>query len=191
MTTRVFITGMARSGTTLLDKLLASHPDATILSQPFPLLFVGAKSAFLKVRAALPKIYPLNSLFLETDYTYEDFSHFLSRFDFSRAELVNLFGEMKSYQGQYTKTPDIDSAIAEFRSYRFAELFAQLQYHFRRRSAPTVCGSKETYCEEFVPFLVQSGWKCIIMVRDPRDTVVSLNYGHFERFLGKRSDNKE
>ena len=43
----LFVTGMERSGTTLLDRLLASQRHLSMLSQPFPLLFVETKRAFL------------------------------------------------------------------------------------------------------------------------------------------------
>jgi Sulfotransferase family len=44
----LFVTGMQRSGTTLLEKLLHAHPELSVLSQPFPLLFVEVKRAFLE-----------------------------------------------------------------------------------------------------------------------------------------------
>ena len=46
----LFVTGMLRSGTTLLDKLLSIHPQALVHSQPLTPLYVKVKRAFLQTR---------------------------------------------------------------------------------------------------------------------------------------------
>ena len=45
----LFISGMARSGTTWLQQLLNNHHEMEVLDQPLPLLFIDAKKRFLNV----------------------------------------------------------------------------------------------------------------------------------------------
>jgi hypothetical protein len=63
----LFLTGMQRCGTTLLDKLLSAHSQISILSQPFPLLFIEAKPSFLQQPSKDGAEYPLGNLFLESE----------------------------------------------------------------------------------------------------------------------------
>jgi hypothetical protein len=41
-------------------------------------------------------------------------------------------------------------------------------------------------CEEFIPSLLENGYKCIIILRDPRDVLASANYPRGEKYLGDR-----
>ena len=59
----VFITGMARSGTTLLEKMLANHPQLSMISQPFPRLFVHAKRQFVESLGQTQPLHALEHLF--------------------------------------------------------------------------------------------------------------------------------
>lgn len=47
----LLVTGMLRSGTTLLEKALNVHPDIKLCYQPFPELFINTKKAFLEKKA--------------------------------------------------------------------------------------------------------------------------------------------
>src|SRR2546423_3408897 len=76
----LFVTGMQRSGTSLLDRLLAGHPALSILSQPFPFVFLQAKRDFLRARGDASAHYPLDPLFLEERFTPDDLSHFLATY---------------------------------------------------------------------------------------------------------------
>ena len=43
----LLVTGCYRSGTTIVEKVLHSHPKINIASQPFPVLYIQAKEIFL------------------------------------------------------------------------------------------------------------------------------------------------
>jgi hypothetical protein len=85
--TKFFITGTYRSGTTLLDKLLHSHPQAEALSQPAPALFLEAKKAFLEARNLPIPIQVLNDYFCTTEYKPKDLTQFLEGFQFTQKQL--------------------------------------------------------------------------------------------------------
>src|SRR5829696_4945787 len=110
----LLVTGMQRSGTTLLEKLLASHPEISVLSQPFPLLFVEAKRAFLRDLPGEPPAYPLDPLFLEERYTPSDLARFLSGWRPGPAEVREVFAAMEGFSGQYTRFPpaELEAALA-------------------------------------------------------------------------------
>ena len=177
---------MARSGTTLLDKLLSNHPQATILSQPFPLLFSQFKQAFLESKQLEHEIYPLNSLFLESRYARGDFAEFLQRFEAGTEFLAAAFARMEGYSGQYTKTENYREVLDRILPGNLSDVLSQLLSAFSVKSPVAVVGLKETFCEEFLPYFADSGWRCVLLVRDPRDTIVSLNYGNFRDHVGKR-----
>lgn len=45
-------------------------------------------------------------------------------------------------------------------------------------------GSREVLVEEYVPYLVKNNVRCVIIIRDPRDVIVSLDYGRSDEFTG-------
>jgi len=183
----LFVTGMLRSGTTLLEKLLASHPDLSLLSQPFPYLFFDAKRNFLRTLGRDDR-YPLGDLFLETAYTPADFARYLHEYRVSRDGLLAMFESMAGYSGQTTRfTPrEIEAAVGNVTPGDFASTIDQLYRHLARRPAAQWHGAKETLCEEFVPYLLDRDAVCAIILRDPRDTLASLNHGRGETFTGTR-----
>lgn len=170
----LFVTGMQRSGTTLLDKLLG------LLSQPFPLLLVAAKRAFLATLGEDDPRYPLAPLFREERYRPDDFTRFLTGRGWDAGELADLFQEMAGFSGQYHR----------WEPQRLTELLPALQGAGLARVAERLCGEsggfKETTGEEFLPYFLEQGWRCLLLLRDPRDVLASLNGGRGEEFAGKR-----
>ena len=167
----LFVTGMQRSGTTLLDRMLG------LLSQPFPLLFVEAKRDFLRSIGRESR-YPLGHLFLEDGYRQEDFDRHLAGLRIDRDRLERIFEEMEGFSGQYTRF-DRSSILPLDPPTGFAELVAGL---YRTLQA---AGGKETLCEEFLPHLLDRGWQCVLILRDPRDVIASLNHGRGPEFGGR------
>lgn len=183
----LFLTGMQRSGTTLLEKLVGLHPDASILSQPFPLLFVEAKRDFLHGLGRSGVRYPLGHLFLEDGYRQEDFDLHLAELRIDGARLGRIFEEMQGFSGQYTRIdrPALERAIARLPPAGFAELVASLYRALSPQPDSPVTGGKETICEEFLPYLLDRGWRCVLILRDPRDVVASLNHGRGPEYGGR------
>jgi hypothetical protein len=181
--TGLFVTGMQRSGTTLLDKLLHAHPQVSLLSQPFPLLFVDAKRAFLENLGAVEQ-YPLAPLFLESRYRPADFTRFLARFFWNAERLAGLFAKMEGFAGQYHRWDE--TLLAEHLPSLDGADLATVVTRLCQAAAPAeICGIKETTCEEFLPYFLERGYG-LLLLRDPRDVLASLNGGRGEAFAGKR-----
>jgi hypothetical protein len=49
----------------------------------------------------------------------------------------------------------------------------------------SLIGSKETYTEEYTPYFLQAGARVLLIVREPRDVLTSLNHGRGSQFSGR------
>lgn len=177
---------MQRSGTTLLEKVLSSHPAASLLSQPFPFLFLHVKRRFFRGRGQEPPPYPLGPLFRERTYSQRDLLEFLAVHTVSRRALEEVFSAMEGYSGQYTKFDQerLRLALESFRPGDMAGTMRQLYHELAHDPEAAWCGGKETLCEELLPFVLDRGLRAVLILRDPRDVLASLNHGQGSRFAG-------
>ena len=180
----IFVTGMSRSGTTLIEKLLTNHKDIDIVSQPFPLVFVAIKKLFLKIYN-IDKYYVLNDYINNESYSQDDFNKFLEHIEINIDSLDNVFKDMERYSGQYTKPSNIEAIYTNSSLQSFHKIYQESIRKFKTKKALFI-GSKETSCEEFLPYLCSNGYKTIIIVRDPRDVASSANYPKGEKHFGSK-----
>jgi hypothetical protein len=180
----LFIVGSPRTGTTLLDKLVSSHPAASALSQPLPLLYVEAKRWFNASLHLESGAFPLNDMFGENYYSPERMATFLRGHLIGVDALREVLTRMTTYTGQYTK---VDRPFQILDGYVPASLF-DVVYRYADLLCPSraqVIGSKETFAEEFVPYLIERGAHVVLVVRDPRDVITSLDYGRGRDYGGR------
>ena len=182
--TDIFISGMGRSGTTLLDRLLTNHVSVDVLSQPLPLFFVEAKKQFLKGQG-IEKYFVLNDDLVNRCFTQEEFDKYLSEFTLDLIEVENIFAKMSTYSGQYTKR-ELSQVEHIYPSIGFAELLETCRSFYKTNKMAIHHGFKETMCEEFFPYLCSSGFKCILIVRDVRDVLASANYPQGAKYFGEK-----
>lgn len=175
---------MGRSGTTLLDKLLVNHKDLDVLSQPLPLVFVETKKSFLRERGCKP-YYVLNEDLISKDFAQNEFDDFLVKMQSGMAEIERYFSMMEGYSGQTTKR---DLRVIENQSsvHGFRGVLETCLKFYTKNDQSKYLGTKEILCEEFLPYLCQCGYKCIVMVRDPRDVLASANYPLGEKYFGEK-----
>jgi hypothetical protein len=181
----LFITGMSRSGTTLLDKILCNHKDLSVLSQPFPFVYLQAKKDFFKEIRHPEKTYFLNNLFLEDRYNLHELNRFLGGYKINKSKLNKIFNNMSGYSGQLTKIDDPDAIVGDVDSNAFIDVIKDLLKRLKHKENVIYCGAKEILCEEFLDFFMRNSIKTILLVRDPRDMVVSTYFGKFHRYMGK------
>lgn len=174
--TPFFITGFLRSGTTLLEKYLHNHPQMAVASQPFPFLFYAVKEAFYRHKGLDVPRYPLGHLFLEKGYTRAEFLAFAQTYRLNATEVQGVMEKMRGYSGQLTPQvldmPVQEGTCAEvFAAYaaRFPALFAKPDALF--------AGSKEVFCEEFIPLFLSQHMPVVLILRDPRAVVASIHGG--------------
>ena len=181
------LTGMQRAGTTLVEKLLCNHPDLSVLSQPLPFLMVEAKRRFLRTLDAGADPYPLGPLFRERRYVPEDLRRHLEGDRWSPAEVVAMLEEGRGSPGQYTEiSPRAAARALGERPLDLAATLATLYGRLGPRAHAAASGAKETLAEELVPYLLARGFRAIVVLRDPRDVLASLNHGVGSRYGGRR-----
>lgn len=73
---RVFVTGMLRSGTTLVQKMLDNHPEISVAYQPAFSRFVECKHRFL-ARKGIRTVFPLEHRFDDSMYSQQEFDRYL------------------------------------------------------------------------------------------------------------------
>lgn len=182
----LLLTGCYRSGTTLLEKLLNSQPQVTVASQPMPALYHVVKQRFLDSRG-LQRRYPLDHLFLEDAYSGAELDGFLGDYRLDARDLDEVFAQLALHaEGHWT--PEIAQMRDAFTPGTFLQQLDSLRTCvarlFPRAEPQRFVGSKEIVCEELVPFLVANGRHCLIIVRDPRDVVASVNFGMRDTGMG-------
>ena len=177
----IFITGLYRSGTTLLEKLIHNHPKCFVASQPFPKLYLKIKKQFLASKDTFSRL-PLNDLFKNN--TVFEFTKYLEETTISKKKIEEiLLGiGIKSKVGN-SNTEKINLRISEGDFYDlYKEINFQLSKSIKKESI--IKGSKEIFCEEFIPYFLSKGIKVILVIRDPRDIITSLNFGKGSVFTG-------
>jgi len=182
-TERLFISGTPRSGTTLLDKLLSSPGTSRVYSQPLPLLFTAIKQRFLQQRGGA-RDFPLSDMFLDNHYEQSDWQGFLAHHLISAGEFQSIHASMRQFSGQYTRKDDVSDFLARHPALPLAS-FISAYAAWLEPGDWDLIGLKETWCEEYIPFLADNGFKCLLILRDPRDVITSLNYGKGRHYGGR------
>ncbi|MDA3799806.1 MAG: sulfotransferase [Kiritimatiellae bacterium] len=178
-----FITGAYRSGTTLLDKLLCSHPSLQVASQPFPLLFVAIKETFCQSIGYQGEQFPLSNYFREKEYCPEDVTKFLDKFKISKEFLEVVYKRLQSFSGTGDRLSNWIDILGQIETGHLCDIYRELLPAYFE-DAGRHFGCKEILCEEFIPYFIQKGIRCIHITRDPRDMMCSLNAKKGHEFVG-------
>lgn len=181
----LLVTGCYRSGTTLLEKLLHSNPEACVASQPFPALYHHAKALF-DAELGLSQRYPLGHRFLEDRYSDADFASFLGTRPLDASDIDTVFEQLDSHaEGHWTRA--ILSQRRNVQPGRFLEVYRQLMQAVSTiltKQRTRVLGSKEVLLEEYVPYFLDHGLRVVLILRDPRDMVASVNFNKRDSMTG-------
>lgn len=182
---QVFVTGMLRSGTTLLQTLLTNHPRMFVAYQPFHQLYVDVKRMFLDEQG-WDRVLPLGDGMDATHDESARFSDWLRTRVFDAAEVAALASHSVGGKGGGAADflPSRLPASAGFMELREC-LHAGLAAGFGKAGAHHV-GSKEVLCEEYVPALAGAGVHCLLIIRDPRAVIASANHGRYREMVGDR-----
>lgn len=182
---QVFVTGMLRSGTSLLQTLLTNHPKLFVAYQPFNQLYVDVKQRFLD-EAGIVRQLPLGDGINGPPDETERFRQWLRMTEFDDSDATRLV--RRSVTGKGGSCAELAYTLPVV-GRRFIEIHQGLHEALARHfGKPDVawCGSKEILCEEFLPHLLEQGRRCVIVVRDPRAVIASANNGSYRSAVGDR-----
>jgi hypothetical protein len=186
---RLFVTGMVRSGTTLVEKILHAHPAVSVASQPFFTLYVALKERFNRVHG-LPSLLPLSTLFGKEAYPPEQLTRFLheERLDEEALRAVVAAAERLPDRGSMTVTKALLSPQVLMRCPVSAAALLDVAHDLVAKAYPKgdllYAGTKEVLCEEFIPHFLEAGYRVVLVIRDPRDVTASMNQGVGEVWVG-------
>lgn len=181
----IFVTGLFRSGTTLISRALSAHKSVDIYYQPCSAVFKHAVDVFLKLNA-LTKSIPMGDPFLIESF-YNKFREHILTTEFCEQEIKEIKEKvLKDYEIDASeKNKKASLAFNQVDGVTFEQIFFSAMSKLTEISykrTPAMVGVKEIWCEDFIPaFLSQDRHpiKCIHVIRDPRAIAASRNYGKY------------
>ena len=178
---RFFITGMFRSGTTLLARMLNTHDQIVCASDPYrPLfnLFRDQVVAELDIKEIVPydplgDYYAKGQINLFNQIQNENFGK-----NFPEAERERLLNKIKSHGKPFS--PKIINNLEKIEGINFKEIYINLLENVPKyygTGTEKWEGTKEVWTTEFVPALADTfpEHKFLLVVRDPRAVAASKN----------------
>jgi len=177
----LFVSGMFRSGTTLLGRMLNAHPRIAVASDPYLPFFKALRSreaADLGIASSPDE--PLGDYYFDRDQgrLFAAIQQCRLERALDEAELPALRQRLRAYGQPYA--PLVSPGLETLAGATFAKLFdAMLELvarHYGKAGAAYV-GFKEVWADEFIPCLARSvpGAKFLQIVRDPRAVCASKN----------------
>ena len=193
----LFITGIFRTGTSLITAALNAHNNIFVGWQPYLSFFKACRNKFFSeiVKKNIDPDYPMGILHVENDYERELMSNIFDIIDFSQSEVNEILNDIKQYLLAHEKEMNkkmkpkvlvnyLDAIQKGTAGEVFVQLLTRLSLVSREMNDdPTeIIGIKETFCEEFIEPILNY-WRLrpfvIHVIRDLRAVVASRNYGKY------------
>ena len=187
----LIITGLYRSGTTLVQKILDSHSKINIINQGMVNYFKYLEILFFKKMECPFNDRPLGLEFFRPDENYKKIFNII---DFGKNDIEALINKIEKGIIQDSKlegqkiTPSIDwinclkKTLKSGKAKNVLQNICESILLYRNFNNITYCGFKELNLEQFIEPLINAfneDVKIIQIIRDPRAVLLSRNYGSF------------
>lgn len=93
--------------------------------------------------------------------------------------------EMERWSGQKTVLADYEKFLLPQTPLSLSALYKILLDNYCKTETKEVLGTKEILLEEFIPYFIENKVRTILIIRDPRDVITSLNVGTGPKYIGK------
>lgn len=120
---KFFITGVYRSGTTLLERLINTDLSVSVLDQPCAPLFFHAKKKIYS-KFGLNKSLPIDPSFPDPGFNWESMYELLGSELFTKEDLLKVFNEIKSYHG--IRTAEVGQLAGRVTEGNFLLVYSQI-----------------------------------------------------------------
>ncbi|NVL90347.1 MAG: sulfotransferase [Desulfobacterales bacterium] len=177
----VFVSGMFRSGTTLLARMLNTHSQIVFASDPMRPLFNSYRHTIAddRYKNCHDRYDPLGDYFLKDIMLLKQIlaSDLNARIDETLNDLFEIVvGQAKAYSGLWASTLQVKRDIKTYKEL-IQYFLVHIENTYVENKAIEVVGFKEVWANEMVPAFLNSfpDSKSIIVVRDPRDVTASNN----------------
>jgi hypothetical protein len=176
---RLLVTGYARSGITLVNRLLDSHPQVSIADRLGLGSLVRAMQCCRSALGFAPQHAPFTPLFDEDGPSVEQVREFFcaSRWTPSEAEAGLGFAGASLRGHRADAGLDLADLLRDLMEARWAAA---------GKPAARVVGMREHFCEVLAPYLLARGFYVLFVIRDPLDLVASARLGRHGWALNRR-----
>lgn len=177
----LFITGMFRSGTTLLGRLINAHPRIGVASDPFRPFYNSLRSQVASgIGLDVPPDAPLSDYYFDPEglRVFQE----IQQTDLNHPLEIDALDDLRSRCADHGRpyAPRIAESIERLTGETYAELFQSMVDLTGEECGPEdaeAVAFKEVWTDEFTPLLCRSraDIRCIHIVRDPRAVAASKN----------------
>ncbi|NQT90795.1 MAG: sulfotransferase [Candidatus Omnitrophica bacterium] len=190
----IFVTGIFRSGTSLLSTALNTHKDILVCWQPYWLFFKACRNKFFKdvLKREFDADCPMGMLQLDGPEERRLFLELFEKVAFNRAELDALVSKIKEYLSHdeainkrmkpFALVSQLDGLDPGDAGYILSQLMERLRLCSAGKEDVKWVGIKEPFCDGYIgPILNYKGLEPVILhiIRDPRSVLASRNYGKY------------
>lgn len=182
----LFVTGMIRSGTSLIQMLLSNHHQLFLAYQPCFQFYISVKKKYID-EFNLNQVLPLDDGMRSSEEDKKNFYEWLNKRKFTIDEIKEFLQCLNNCENSYFSS-DFKNEIS-LTPGNFFEIFKLINSQFKtdNNKSYSFTGSKEVLCEEYVPALaIDGGVRCLMIIRDPRAMIVSSSYGQYFKKVGDR-----
>ena len=197
---RILVTGLYRSGTTLLQKILDMHPEINIIEGGVFPFFKSLDCLFLKYSDSNIIDRPLC---IEPQISDQDYKDIFDKVNFNKSNIFELMTKIRMRIDKGSKTDYarmcptskwfdyLESIIHQGNSKKILEKIYESIHLYRGSRPVTYTGFKECLLDQFIEPLIncyKDRIKIVQLIRDPRAILASRNYGFFSdiRTEGKK-----
>lgn len=183
---RIFVSGMFRSGTTLISRLLNANKNITCISDPYAPLFkfIRNKSAS-QIKKKIDFYSPLSDYYFNQNNLkiFKQIQKFDPKSNINSNELSNLKKDLIKQSKKYC--PELVKYLKKLTTKNINNILNNLYNYIEILDNKKIkyIGFKEVWTNEFVPTIIKNNknTRILLVIRDPR-SIVASNYNSNERY---------